>query len=238
MVKRGLNADFRVDEVIVKFIDLRQDLGALPKTRSVTRELVFKAFGQPERGLIVSDITEALVDEAGTEFTRECCIRFFEEIITNTRTDGETVLQVGDAVMQRFHAGITIKLVGEQMIVLAEAMDGIHVFLAAAGAVSPVSAEADFIVGRLPMCLCAARDQQGGAVAARQGEAGGHAAFPRIFRRLNNLVRCGRGIRFRQNIRHGDNVGHHHRHDIGQGDDVGLRERVQGKCRQDTGDGK
>jgi hypothetical protein len=42
------------------------------------------------------------------------------------------------------------------------------------------------------------------------------------------------GVGFRQIIHYGDNVGHHYRHDIGHGNDVGLRERAKGRCRQNT----
>src|SRR5580692_1802367 len=81
--------------------------------------------------------------------------------------------------MQRVGPEVAEKSFAEQMIVLGETMGAVDVLHGFGLAVGAVRAEADFVLRSFSMRLNIRRGQQGVAVAAREAEAKGQAAFPR-----------------------------------------------------------
>ena len=100
----------------------------MPDARPLFKKFVFKPFGQPQGGVGVIFVTQPLIDEGGAAFDGEGGVGLLEQIVTDTRADGDAVLQIGNAVMQGIHAEITVKFFTEEMVVLSEEMGGIRIF--------------------------------------------------------------------------------------------------------------
>src|SRR6266540_3036963 len=198
--RRG-NPCLGVEDPVVGVINLRDPLGRLPNP-GVALKLVLVALGDASAQVSVLFAADLFEHNGRTGFDRQRRGGFLDEVVTQQRADGKTVVHCCNLVVKPFGAETAVEAVVEQVVILAEAFE---VFLGDVGlvvvrrarsgcgfAVAGAGAEEDFIVRPFAFGVQADSGEECFAVAASERDAGRGDGFP-TFRRWRGF--WGRGIR-------------------------------------------
>jgi len=84
--------------------------------------------------------------QAGTDFAGQRGIGTLDEIITRARAECETVLQIGDAIVQTLPIKKNVKSFAEQMVVLSDSVQRFNVFNGIVFTVRAIQAERKLVI--------------------------------------------------------------------------------------------
>src|ERR1041385_6583199 len=93
--------------------------------------------------------TLLLVDKGRADFAAECCLLVFDEVVTNAWAERDTIIDIGDGIMQGVQARITVKAFGEEPVVLAKSANRLGVLHIIVLAVSGIDPQPEFVLGPL-----------------------------------------------------------------------------------------
>src|SRR5712671_3130631 len=91
-----------------------------------------------------------LVKVARADFTPQRRVGFLNEIISDTWTDRDAVVDSRDGIVQSIEAEVSIKSLGKQPVILAEPVQLVGILLAVVCAINSISPKRDFVLPRIP----------------------------------------------------------------------------------------
>jgi len=162
-----LHTNFANENRVTPVVHLRQDFERLPDARPIV-QLVFEPFRQTQRQIPLGCVALLLINKTWASFTAQARAIIFDEVITDTGAERETLLHIRDRIVQRIEAQIPISTFGKQTVVLRETVQRFVVLHAVVLSIGCVGAEAEFIFHPLLGGENVAREEHGVAIAASQ----------------------------------------------------------------------
>lgn len=175
-------ANFRVDDVIGALFQVGKKFDILPKPRPVA-ELAGEFFGQTQGRIAMILAALPFHHRARTGFATERCFGILDKIITDTGAEGDAIMNIRDGIMQCIQVGIAVKLLAEQVIILAESVYGFVVLHVVDLSIGGLRAQSQLMLDRFFASHNPSGEEQRVTVAARQRQPQRGARFPKAIRR-------------------------------------------------------